>query len=63
MPKRRFLGFEGEWEEKKLSEVVKEFIVPMRDKPKEFSGNIPWTRIDDIEGKYISRSLRGTVFH
>lgn len=59
VPKRRFLGFEGEWEEKKLSEVVKEFIVPMRDKPKEFSGNIPWTRIDDIEGKYISRSLKG----
>ena len=59
VPKRRFPGFEGEWEEKKLSEVVKEFIVPMRDKPKEFSGNIPWTRIDDIEGKYISRSLMG----
>lgn len=59
VPKRRFPGFEGEWEEKKLSEVVKEFIVPMRDKPKEFSGNIPWTRIDDIEGKYISRSLKG----
>lgn len=59
VPKRRFLGFEDEWEEKKLSEVVKEFIVPMRDKPKEFSGNIPWTRIDDIEGKYISRSLKG----
>lgn len=59
VPKRRFPGFEGEWEEKKLNEVIKDFIVPMRDKPKEFSGNIPWTRIEDIEGKYISKSHIG----
>lgn len=59
VPKRRFSGFDGEWKEIKLYEVVQDFIVPMRDKPKEFSGNIPWTRIDDIEGKYISRSLKG----
>lgn len=59
IPKRRFSGFDGEWKEITLYEVVKDFIVPMRDKPKKFSGNIPWTRIDDIEGKYISRSLKG----
>lgn len=59
VPKRRFSGFGEEWKEIKLYEVVQDFIVPMRDKPKEFSGNIPWTRIDDIEGKYISRSLKG----
>ncbi|MGM9953554.1 MAG: restriction endonuclease subunit S [Intestinibaculum porci] len=29
----------------------------MRDKPKEFGGNIPWTRIEDIEGKYLNDSL------
>lgn len=29
----------------------------MRDKPKSFDGNIPWTRIEDIEGNEISRSL------
>ncbi|EGO86370.1 restriction endonuclease subunit S, partial [Clostridium botulinum C str. Stockholm] len=33
------------------------FIVPMRDKPKEFGGSIPWTRIEDIEGKYLNGSL------
>jgi type I restriction enzyme S subunit len=26
----------------------------MRDKPKEFGGKIPWTRIEDIEGKYLN---------
>ena len=25
----------------------------MRDKPKEFNGNIPWCRIEDIEGNYF----------
>lgn len=29
----------------------------MRDKPKEFGGSIPWTRIEDIEGKYLNGSL------
>ena len=28
----------------------------MRDKPKEFGGTIPWTRIEDIEGKYLNDS-------
>ena len=36
---------------------MSDFIVPMRDKPKVFSGNIPWTRIEDIEGKYLNGSL------
>ena len=31
----------------------------MRDKPKQFGGNIPWTRIEDIEGKYLNDSLSG----
>lgn len=31
-------------------------IVPMRDKPKNFSGNIPWCRIDDIDGKFLNGS-------
>ena len=29
----------------------------MRDKPKEFGGTIPWTRIEDIEGKYLHGTL------
>lgn len=41
----------------KLKEVITDFIVPMRDKPKVFNGNVPWCRIEDIEGKYLYRSL------
>lgn len=29
-------------------------IVPMRDKPTIFNGDIPWIRIEDFSGKYIS---------
>lgn len=56
-PKLRFPGFTEPWEQRKLNEVISRFIVPMRDKPKSFDGNIPWTRIEDIEGNEISRSL------
>ncbi len=38
----------------KLENFGIEFIVPMRDKPKKFEGNIPWCRIEDIEGKYLN---------
>lgn len=31
-------------------------IVPMRDKPPIFDGNIPWIRIEDFNGKYIQES-------
>lgn len=58
-PEIRFEGFTEAWEQRKLSDEFKNFIVPMRDKPKEFGGNIPWTRIEDIEGKYLNDSLSG----
>ena len=45
-----------DWNIMKLRDVIKEFIVPMRDKPKNFSGSIPWCRIEDIEGKYLNDS-------
>ena len=41
----------------KLKDVVAEFIVPMRDKPKKFDGDIPWCRIEDIQGKYLHGTL------
>ncbi len=31
-------------------------IVPMRDKPTAFDGDIPWIRIEDFDGKYIEKS-------
>ena len=39
--------------------VFQNFIVPMRDKPKIFSGDIPWTRIEDIQGRYLHGSTSG----
>ena len=59
VPEIRFVGFTGDWEEKKLSDEFVDFIVPMRDKPKSFDGKIPWTRIEDIEGKFLNSSLSG----
>ena len=44
------------WEWIKLMNVCEDFIVPQRDKPTEFTGNIPWCRIEDIEGKYLNGS-------
>ncbi len=46
-------------EYKPLSDVCSEFIVPMRDRPKKFDGDIPWCRIEDIEGDEINGSLSG----
>lgn len=42
-----------------LKEVCLDFIVPQRDKPKTFDGDIPWCRIEDIEGRYLNRSKSG----
>ncbi len=50
-------GIPNNWAECTLSDVCSEFIVPQRDKPKKFDGNIPWCRIEDIEGKYLNGSL------
>jgi len=49
-----------EWEVVDLGDYAR-MIVPMRDKPKDLSGTIPWTRIEDFEGKYLygSKSNRG----
>jgi type I restriction enzyme, S subunit len=44
------------WTRSKLDAYVAEFIVPQRDKPKEFKGNIPWCRIEDFNGVFLSDS-------
>ena len=36
------------WIWTKLGRVVNDILVPMRDKPKVFSGTVPWCRIEDI---------------
>ena len=58
-PRIRFKEFTEDWEQRKLIYIFNDFIVPMRDKPKVFSGTTPWTRIEDIEGRYINTSLSG----
>ena len=45
-----------DWEKIKLKEFISNFIVPMRDKPKDLTGEIPWCRIEDFEGKFLSKS-------
>lgn len=52
-----------EWEKKRLDYVITRFIVPMRDKPKELIGEIPWCRIEDFDGKYLltSKSNQGVT--
>lgn len=45
-----------EWQNTKLKNVISKFIVPMRDKPKDLNGEIPWCRIEDFEGKYLLQS-------
>jgi type I restriction enzyme S subunit len=53
------LSLPNNWEWKRLDSVVKTFIVPQRDRPKTFDGNIPWCRIEDIDGIYLSKSKLG----
>jgi len=42
-----------------LKDVVAQFIVPQRDKPKRFDGDVPWCRIEDIDGMYLDGSKTG----
>lgn len=59
VPEIRFINFTNLWKNSELNNEFESFIVPMRDKPKVFGGSIPWTRIEDIEGKYLNGSLSG----
>lgn len=43
-----------EWDCVELIDICEDFIVPMRIKPKVFKGNIPWCKIEDFNGKYLS---------
>ena len=46
------------WTVSKLGYLINT-IVPMRDKPTSLKGNVPWIRIEDFDGKYISDSKSG----
>jgi type I restriction enzyme S subunit len=48
VPKLRFAEFDGFWNIDKVIELA-DFIVPGRNKPKKFNGDIPWITTPDIE--------------
>lgn len=52
-------GFDAEWKRCQLRELVSEFVVPMRDKPKRLDGDIPWCRIEDFDGIFLGGSKSG----
>lgn len=47
-----------DWPVHKLGYEI-DTIVPMRDKPTDLNGEIPWIRIEDFSGKFIDGSLSG----
>lgn len=53
----------SKWEVTNLG-YYSQMIVPMRDKPTAFEGDIPWIKIEDVEGKYIdsSKSSQNVTF-
>ena len=53
--KTRLEGFGGEWESTALRDLAERLIVPMVIQPI-FGGDIPWCRIEDFNGKYLTRS-------
>lgn len=60
VPKLRFPEFEEDWAIKKLGDIC-DCIVPGRNKPKTFNGDIPWITTPDIENgriKILSTSLK-----
>lgn len=54
VPKLRFKEFDGDWGFKKIADIS-ECIVPGRNKPKLFDGDIPWVTTPDLKDKtYVS---------
>ena len=47
-PKLRFKEFSGDWTLNKVGDIC-DCIVPGRNKPTEFDGDIPWITTPDIE--------------
>ncbi|MFZ1852570.1 MAG: restriction endonuclease subunit S [Nitrosomonas sp.] len=57
VPKLRFKGFNDEWILNKVGNIC-DFIVPGRNKPTEFKGDIPWITTPDIEQNGIVTSSK-----
>lgn len=55
----RLPGFHCSWGLKPLRYFARQFIVPMRDKPRYLAGDIPWCRIEDFDGMLLEGSKSG----
>ncbi len=51
-------SFPAHWNIAKLRSHTR-MLTPMRDRPEDLGGPIPWIRIEDYDGKYIERSKEG----
>ena len=49
--------FESEWEKYPVGDICQS-IVPGRNKPKEFDGDIPWVTTPEFQGRYIPSKLQ-----
>ena len=49
------------WVWARLEDCCDDILVPQRDKPSKFAGDIPWCRIEDIEGGLLGESKTGKV--
>jgi type I restriction enzyme, S subunit len=49
------LASETKWEKANVGSVA-EIIVPTRDKPKAFSGDVPWITLPDLNGLFVSKA-------
>lgn len=59
VPQLRFPEFSGEWKVERVSSLATS-MVPGRNKPKEFDGDIPWITIPDIRNRtHVSKSMAG----
>ena len=55
---RKEIKIPKEWEITKFK-IHCTMYVPMRNKPKKFDGDIPWLRIEDLDGKFASDTRSG----
>jgi type I restriction enzyme S subunit len=64
MGKRRLPGFEGEWVEKKISEISNTSSggTPSRSIPTYFIGKIPWVTTSELNDNYIYTSTEKITF-
>lgn len=63
IPKIRFPEFNSRWEKTKAGNVC-DSIVPGRNKPTRFDGEIPWITLPDLKGRlFVSKSIANLKLH